>query len=687
MPLREPSGEIRSSLPPEVLVLAPELGALEARALRAASTGVTLTVTRSLEQACRVIADRSPEVVVVDSGNASDGVADRLLASHDSLGRAPRLVSSSVNAFGLPKDVVSLAQTERVARAAATSAERATCLQFHGRMAQWQLDPESKLFRWLDGRCSIFSALCGSGSLESCLLGFVHTGDRARVALDVMNAGAPDDEFRLILPNGSEHHVVQRVTEGRDVRTGRRVLLGTMRDITKEREAERELLKLAHYDAATGLPNRGHLLAFLRTLDSRPESSSSVCVLAIGIDAFRTFEDTLGREASEAVLRAIGSRLQGALEHFGTSAGMVARHGWWELAVVLVQADETQARTFFDHVSAKLSEPVWIEDIPVVVTCSAGVAVYDIRERGDLARAETMIANADAALHAAMALGRSNFSVYADQIKQTLARRQMIEGRLRRCLAESSGLELHYQPKVDARTSETKSLEALLRSGSHSSGPISPLELVSVAEERGLVHPLGDFVLRTACMQGRRWAEAGKPLRIAVNISAHQLARADFVEHVSGILGDTGFPPELLELEITEGAMMADIEGACQLLTRLKGTGVHLALDDFGTGYSSLAYLTRLPIDTLKIDRAFISAIGRSKENEAIVTAIIALSCQLGLQVVAEGVETEAQRDFLAPLGNLELQGWLFSKALPSGDVLEWIDKHDAHRKEHAALR
>ena len=242
-----------------------------------------------------------------------------------------------------------------------------------------------------------------------------------------------------------------------------------------------------------------------------------------------------------------------------------------------------------------------------------------------------------------------------------------------------TSLELHYQPKVEVPSGRVVGVEALLRWTADSGGAISPIELVSVAEETGLIHPLGDWILRTACRQAKTWSEQGEsPIRVAVNISARQFGAIDFLETLERILDETALPTHLLELEITEGVMMADAEAASRVLERVKELGLRISLDDFGTGFSSLAYLTRFPIDTLKIDRSFVVGIGVTKKSEAIISAIMAMSRSLEIDVVAEGVETDAQLKFLERQGPLAIQGWLFAKALPANSAAKWIENRTA---------
>jgi len=282
-------------------------------------------------------------------------------------------------------------------------------------------------------------------------------------------------------------------------------------------------------------------------------------------------------------------------------------------------------------------------------------------------------------MHAAKERGRNGFQVFAAEIQEKVEKKLGIESRLRAALTTGVGLELHYQPKVEIPSGRVAGVEALLRWTPDGHQPISPPEIIAVAEETGLIVQLGHWVLQTACAQAKRWLkECARPIRVAVNVSGREFCEPDFAEKVARVLHSTELPPDLLELEITEGVMMSDTTASAQMLEELKAIGVRISLDDFGTGYSSLSYMTRLPIDSLKIDRSFIKEIGVTRKSEAIVGAIIALAHNLDLEVVAEGVETDDQRIFLERYGALEIQGWLFAKAMPGEKAAQWISRHEA---------
>ena len=544
-------------------------------------------------------------------------------------------------------------------------------------IVQWRFDPEARTFRWSHEPTAHFAGLEGEGSLHGMLLRWVHAEDRARVEASFANPTAQPLEYRLVLPGGQERLVTQEAEAELDEASGRVCFVGVARDVTDLREAERQVDRLAYYDELTSLPNRAHASRFLKAaLASAKRRKRTVTVMVLGLDRFRRINERFGHATGNAVLKEVTSRLVQArdeqTEH-GRQSPFIARLGADEFAVILGDAGPDDApSTLFGKYSDRLSGPYRVASSELAFSVSAGFASYP----SDGMNVEMLLMHANSALHAAKEKGRNAFVVFDADVKKRLDRKLDVENRLRLALASETSLELHYQPKVEVPSGRVRSVEALLRWTAETGGPISPFELVSVAEETGLIHPLGDWTLRTACKQAKAWNEVGPlPIRVAVNISARQFGAIDFVEKLEGILHETALPANLLELEITEGVMMADAEAASRVLERVKQLGLRISLDDFGTGFSSLAYLTRFPIDTLKIDRSFVIGIGVTKKSETIISAIMALSRSLDIDVVAEGVETEGQRQFLEQQGPLEIQGWLFSKALPPDVAARWIEE------------
>ena len=560
------------------------------------------------------------------------------------------------------------------------AARRFARAQRLARLVQWEMDPSTKSFRWSDGSRDVFAGLQGEAHIRYSLLRWVHPKDRARVEDALGQTTSHHLEYRLVLANGEERIVHQEAEVDRDDSTGRVRIIGTAQDVTELRAAERQVAHLAYYDSLTDLPNRAHAYRFLdSSLLEAKRSEKSVAIIAIDLDLFRRVNDTVGHVAGNALLQEVAGRIRSVVHGSGAPLGraeaMAARLGDDEFVVILRNTTSSEhASTLFRSIAERIAEPYLVEGNEVVVSCSAGIATYP--EHGtDVAM---LFMHADAALHVAKERGGKSCQVFSTEIQAKLERRLSVESRLRLALTTGRGMDLYYQPKVCLATGDVRSAEALLRWTANDGPTIGPQELVSVAEEAGLVVQLGAWVLRTACLQAKAWSNL--PIRIAVNVSAHQFAEVDFAEKVAAELKAMGLDPDLLELEITEGVMMVDTAQTGRMLHELKALGVRVALDDFGTGYSSLAYLTRFPIDSLKIDRSFVTDLGSSSKSEAIVLAIITLAQNLALSVVAEGVETEEQRGFLERCGPLEIQGWLYAKAMPPAQFEEWLAA-----REHAA--
>jgi EAL domain-containing protein (putative c-di-GMP-specific phosphodiesterase class I) len=321
-----------------------------------------------------------------------------------------------------------------------------------------------------------------------------------------------------------------------------------------------------------------------------------------------------------------------------------------------------------------IAGPLTVEGHEFVLGCSIGIAAYP----GDGIDPETLIRNADLAMYRAKETGRNNFQFYTAAMNERLLERLRIEGDMRTAL-ERKEFVLHYQPQIDLCSGRTVGMEALIRWQHPTLGMVPPLRFIGLAEETGLIIPIGDWVLRTACAQAKAWQRAGFPdLCVAVNLSARQFAQNDLVESIASALQESGLAPRYLELELTESLVMSDVDGAIEILRALKDLGVHLSLDDFGTGHSSLSYLKRLPIDTLKIDQSFVRDITHAPDDEAIVASIISLAHNLKRRVIAEGVETKEQLSYLRRHGCTQIQGYYFSKPV-SAESFERLLQQDRH--------
>jgi diguanylate cyclase (GGDEF)-like protein/PAS domain S-box-containing protein len=433
--------------------------------------------------------------------------------------------------------------------------------------------------------------------------------------------------------------------------------VGIFTDLSPVREVENRLYQLTHFDSLTGLVNRNQFLERLsEAIASAAGGNRKVGVLYLDLDGFKMINDTLGFARGDEVLQTTAERLLHALKDRDT----VARLGSDEFGVVLTQLRVTEnAAAVASRLMTVLAPPFGIEDNEVVLSCCVGISVWP--EDGD--DPETLLRNATLALnHAKATPGKRNFRFFSHEMNATVSERLRIEQALRGAL-ERGEFHLAYQPKLDLATGRIIAAEALIRWRHPLLGDVSPVRFIPVAEETGLIEPIGEWVLRTACRENQGWRKAGlPPLRVAVNLSARQFLAADLVGNVARALAETGLHPDGLELEITESLLIEDVERAAQLLQRLKALGLTLAIDDFGTGYSSLSYLKRFPVDAIKIDRIFISDILTDPDDAAITSAIIAMAKRLNLRVTAEGVEEAAHVDFLRERGCEEMQGFYFSR-------------------------
>ncbi len=438
-------------------------------------------------------------------------------------------------------------------------------------------------------------------------------------------------------------------------------------DITERKQAEERMRHIAQSDSLTGLPNRLALqIRLAQTLPDARRHNWQVAVMFIDLDRFKNINDTLGHPVGDELLREVASRLSQVIRE----TDFVARLGGDEFVIVLPGISApADAATVANKIIGALSSPILADGNELHTSPSIGISIFpDDGNDGD-----TILKNADTAMYHAKSAGRNNYQFYAGDMNKSATERLDIERKLRHAISRNE-LALCYQPQFSADGSHPTGVEALIRWHHPVDGIISPVRFIPIAEETGLIVEIGEWVLRTACHEMKNWIDAGlQPIRVAVNISARQLRRRDFCEVVAGCLAESGLPAELLELEITESAVMENPLEAISILESIGRMGVTLAIDDFGTGYSSLAYLKLFPIDHLKIDRSFVADIETDLNDRAIAFGTIALAHSLGLNVIAEGVETEDQLELLRTNGCDEVQGYLFSKPLSSGAAFAFL--------------
>ncbi|MBO9537843.1 EAL domain-containing protein [Herbaspirillum sp.] len=431
-------------------------------------------------------------------------------------------------------------------------------------------------------------------------------------------------------------------------------------DITSMKRYEAELEFQASRDTLTGLINR-HMLRYHldQAIGNAERQKQALWLVFVDLDRFKFVNDTLGHKAGDTLLRTVAGRLRAAVRE----ADSVARLGGDEFIMILPEQDELTLDTrSLQRIMDAVAAPISLGGHTLFMTCSIGVACYP----GDGTDGETLIKHADIAMYRGKQTGRNNFQFYTPAMNEQALERLRIEADLRSALDHHEFL-LHYQPKVDLASGRVVGSEALIRWQHPQLGMVSPARFIGLAEETGLILPIGAWVLRTACVQCRRWQLDGYgDISVSVNLSVGQFLQKDLVTSIADVLADTGLPPASLELELTESLMMTDVEHAIGILNGLKELGVRLSIDDFGTGYSSLAYLKRFPIDALKIDRSFVRDITIDADDAAITASIISLARHLKLRVIAEGVETDEQLDYLRHYGCDEIQGYLFSPPVPA---------------------
>ncbi|MCD5327961.1 EAL domain-containing protein [Chromobacterium piscinae] len=446
----------------------------------------------------------------------------------------------------------------------------------------------------------------------------------------------------------------------------RRLFTAAMRDITELERRNAEISQLAHYDSLTGLPNRNLLQDRLRLLISMSTRYNKLFgLLFIDLDHFKEINDTHGHNIGDQVLQEIANRLLNCVRDSDT----IARLGGDEFVALLYDlrcADD--ARIVAERIRDACRKPVELASGTFRVASSIGLALYPDDGRD----AETLMKHADVAMYHAKETGRDRYSFYSHEINKVAQQKLLIEQGLQRAL-QTDGFVLHYQPQIDLTTQKTIGAEALLR-WEHNGGIVPPGMFIPVAEETGLIVQIGEWVLREACREGKRWLDMGlgpegKGLSVGVNLSARQF-NLSLPSMVFGILSETGLPAHLLNLEITESFLMQDIDQAAQILAELANAGIQISVDDFGTGYSCLAYLKRLPVHTIKVDRSFVKDILRDQNDRTIVETIVALAKNLGHQTLAEGVEEHEQIGMLVALGCDSCQGYFFSRPVPAEEFV-----------------
>jgi diguanylate cyclase (GGDEF)-like protein/PAS domain S-box-containing protein len=433
-------------------------------------------------------------------------------------------------------------------------------------------------------------------------------------------------------------------------------------DVTVARAVTKRMDHSAHHDAVTDLPNRLLLSDRIScAITAARRHKKMFAVMFVDLDHFKSINDSLGHATGDKLLQAVARRLQACLRESDT----VGRHGGDEFVVLLPEIeDEKDARTSSAKILASLSRPYLINELSMHITGTIGISIYP----QDGTDPQTLLQNADMAMYEAKQSGRDTAQFFNARMKLQAAEQQFVEHGLRRAL-ERNEFVLHYQPRINLESGKVTGAEALIRWQEPDRGMIMPAQFIRIAENRGLIASIGRWVLHEVCKQSSIWKAAGEiPFPISINISAAELQDSSFISGVRAALTETGLTPKAIEFELTEGILLKDLKTSNSVLKELRSMGVHMVVDDFGTGYSSLSYLHQFPLDVLKIDQSFVQRITDNPDDSTLVTAIIAMAKGLKYSVVAEGVETQEQMNFLKERGCDEGQGYLFSRPLPSAE-------------------
>lgn len=527
----------------------------------------------------------------------------------------------------------------------------------------------------------------------------VHREDVARVrnaVEELMQDGEIAIEYRFQLLDGSYRWVSDRMKMLRDAFGRPKQLIGCLIDITDRRRSEDKIRHLAYFDGLTGLPNRTLMRDLLdHALAGAVRHQRCMAVLFLDLDQFKRINDTLGHAVGDQLLRAVSKRLttcirrsDGLFQEIINSGHslidrpeIISRLGGDEFVIILSEIrDASDAANVAERIAAALSGSIPVMDTEICISASIGISIYP----DDARDVETLLKHADAAMYHAKEEGRNCYAFFCPDINDRATRRFTIESNLRRAV-ERGELNLFYQPRIDLRTRTVIGMEALLRWKFPDGSWIMPAEFIPVAEETGLILPIGDWVLYEACRQNAEWRQAGLPhLIVSINLSPVQFKKKGFVKLVQDTLVKVELEPHLLEIEFTESLLIDDTPRSRDIVGDLKNIGVNISLDDFGTGYSSLSYLKNFTFNALKLDQSLIQDVPGSSNDAAIVRATIALAHTLGLRVVAEGIERQGQLDFMALHECDEAQGYLFSPPLESRQFWRWCKEYKLDRRNAA---
>lgn len=610
--------------------------------------------------ALRSLPERSETPVLMMTGLEDADAVDRAF----SVG-ATDFITKPIRWHLLSHRVRYILRATKMVAALATSQAKLVEAQRLAGLTAWEWDIGRDLLSWSNQTFRDFGLESDIVSIES-FWQLVHPDDRQLVrhafvaALKGQKSFGQD--FRVLLPNGAVKffHCQAQTQYGSDGRAT--YMAGSAQDITERKRMEDEVRKLALYDPLTGLPN--HLLfreELDRALRRAQRNGTMIGVLFLDLDKFKRINDSLGHENGDHLLREVATRLRQSVR----GDEIVARFGGDEFTMLigpLRNADD--ASRVAQRIVRAFAEPVQLEGQELFASTSIGISIYPT----DAADSSDLIKNADTAMYAAKSMGRNGYRFYDRSMNESTLAKLEFDVAMRHGLSRGEFV-LHYQPRVDARTNQVIGCEALIRWNHPTQGLILPGKFIGIAEDSGFIIPMGKWVLDQACWRQRAWRDMGLPrIPIAINLSALHIVQPEIVADIQKTLTRHGIEGRDIELEVTESVFLQDTPNSAAILGDLSAMGIKIVIDDFGVGFSSLNYLQRMPVNTLKIDRSFVSQAPRNNRNGAIVKAIVAMANSLGLGVIAEGVETLEEKDFLLGIGCHEMQGYLFGRPVPENE-------------------
>ena len=603
---------------------------------------------------------------------------------------ATDFLTKPVNLFILPHRVQYLLRSKLTSDALRSSQAKLDNAQRIARLGNWEWKLDSAELSWSREFGRVLG-VAGNKTLArwSDVLEYIEDVDRNDVSLladEAAAMGLPfNTEFSVQAAGEDSLRTVRMEAEPHLDDNGNCThMLGTIQDVTERVNAQKQIHDLAYYDLVTGLPNRARLNEQLQyTLQLAARNNTRFSLLFLDLDHFKQVNDTLGHDAGDDLLREVSDRLSSVIRETDVvsinryqddgreSQHTVARIGGDEFVVLLGHVNRAEdAARVAERIAKRVSEPYSICDQSVSVTTTIGISVYP----ADGTDSDSLMKSADVAMYHAKESGRNGYQFYSRDIHEKALARFYMESQLKEAI-ENEDLTIVYQPKICFSSGLVIGMEALVRWDHPEEGKISPGDFIPLAEETGLILPLGRWVLRTAAKQMQDWNNAGMtPLTMAVNCSAVQFTCSDMITDINDAIEYSGLDPVMLEIELTESLLLKDIDAGIKILRDLKALGVQVSIDDFGTGFSSLSYLKRLPVDKLKIDQSFVKDLCTDHGDVAIVSAIITLSHNLNLTVVAEGVETTAQFEILKKFDCNEGQGYLFGKPMDGCEFEQWLD-------------